>query len=118
MKLHQDVLANLPPDLEVTFSCTVRELLEALAKAGDVPEMASTVALSRAWGFSARQWREWAIEGLVPGAKKDEGGIWRLPREAAREQFERALGRDIPRSKSVSHLPRAHGPRKARQAGA
>ena len=112
MTLDPAVLAALPPDLELTITVKVRDLRAAQGAAGAVPEMASTAELSRAWGFSASQWREWAAAGRVEGAVKDHAGDWRLPREAAREQFERALGRDVPRSKSASHLPRAHGPRK------
>lgn len=117
MNLHPDILAQLPKDLQVTFTCTVGELVDALSRAGELPEMPTTSELSKAWGFSARQWREWAMDGLIPGAAKDEGGTWRLPREAAREQFERALGRGIPAPPSTKHLPRAHGPRKTRKTG-
>jgi hypothetical protein len=116
MKLDHNALAHLPRSLELSFTCTVGELLDAMAKGGDVPEAASTVELSRAWGFPARKWREWAASGLIEGATVDEGGSWRLPREAAREQFERALGRDVPRPARTSHLPRRHGPRKNRRA--
>lgn len=106
------VLAALPPDLELTITVKVRGLRAAQGSVGAVPEMASTAELARAWGFSVGQWREWAVSGKVPGAVKDHAGDWRLPREAAREQFERALGRDVPQRKSTAHLPRAHGPRK------
>lgn len=116
MKLDPSVLAQLPPDLEVTVTVTVRDLIGALSRAGDIPEIATTVELSRAWGFSPRKWREWATDGLIQGAVLDDGGTWRLPRDAARDQFERALGRNTPRPRSVSHLPRAHGPRKKRRA--
>lgn len=112
MTLDPAVLAALPPDLELTITVKVRDLRAAQAVVGAVPEMASTAELSRAWGFSARQWREWAVAGDIPGAKKDHAGDWRLPREAAREQFERALGRDVPRTQPTTHLPRAYGPRK------
>ncbi len=106
------VLAALPPDLELTVTITVGDLRAAQVAVGAVPEMASTRELSRAWGFSVGQWREWAASKKVVGAVKDDAGDWRLPREAAREQFERALGRDVPRVKSTTHLPAAHGPRK------
>lgn len=116
MKIDPEVLAHLPRELEVSFTCRVGDLIEALSRSGEVPEMATTVQVARAWGFSPRQWREWAAAGLVEGATKDEGGSWHLPRTAAREQFERALGRDLPRPASTAHLPRAHGPRKKREA--
>ena len=112
MTIDPAVLAALPPDLELTITVKVRDLRAAQAATGAVPEMASTAELSRAWGFSVGQWREWAASGKVEGAVKDHAGDWRLPREAAREQFERALGRDVPRAKSTAHLPRAYGPRK------
>lgn len=95
MKIDASVLANLPADLELTVQVRAGDLLNAMARSGDVPEVASTVELSRAWGFTARKWREWASAGLIEGAVLDDGGSWRLPRAAAREQFERALGRDI-----------------------
>lgn len=116
MKIDPAVLAQLPRDAELTVTVRAGDLLEAMTKADGVPEMAGTVELSRAWGFTPRKWRQWAAEGLIPGAKLDDSGNYRLPRDAAREQFERALGRDVPSPKSTSHLPRAHGPRKKRQA--
>ena len=112
MTLDPAVLAALPPDLELTITVKVRDLRAAQAATGAVPEMASTAELSRAWGFSVGQWREWAASGKVEGAVKDHAGDWRLPRDAAREQFERALGRNVPQAKSTAHLPRAYGPRK------
>jgi hypothetical protein len=115
VKIDPAVLAHLPRDLEITVTVRVGDLLEARERAGGVPEVASTVELARAWGFTPRKWREWAAEGLIEGATLDEGGSWRLPREAAREQFERALGRDVPQRASTSHLPKRHGPRKKRE---
>jgi hypothetical protein len=114
VNLDPTLLAHLPADLEITVTIRVGDLVEALSRGALVPEYATTVQLSHAWGFPARKWREWAAAGKIEGATCDEGGAWRLPRDAAREQFERALGRNIPRPASVSHLPKAHGPRQKR----
>jgi hypothetical protein len=116
VKLDPEVLAHLPLDLTITLTVTVKELLKAFAHAEDVPEIATTSEVSRAWGFSPRKWREWASGGLIPGAVVDEGGNWRLPRMAAREQFERALGKSTTSTPHPTHLPRSHGPRKKREA--
>jgi hypothetical protein len=80
-----------------------KDLRAAYAAAGVVPEMAFTRQLSRAWGFSVGRWAEWWRARKIPGAVKDVAGEWRLPEEAAREQFERALGRDVPLPKSTAH---------------
>lgn len=116
MDFNPAVLAQLPRDLEITFTVKAGDLADAFAKSGAVPEMATTVEISRAWGFAPRKWREWAAAGLIEGAVQDEGGSWRLPKAAAREQFERALGHGPPLRSRTSHLPRAHGPRKKREA--
>ena len=62
-------------------------------------------------------WADWKDPNKATPIRKgnayaDHAGDWRLPRDAAREQFERALGRTVPRAKSTAHLPRAYGPRK------
>lgn len=65
MKIDASVLAHLPSDMEITVQVKAGALLEAMARAGDsVPEVASTVDLSRSWGFPARKWREWAASGI------------------------------------------------------
>lgn len=115
MRLDADILAALPGGLVVTITATVEDLRGALAAAPVVPELATTRDLARAWGYTPRQWREWAAAGAIPGAFRDPGGTWRLPRAAAREQFERLLGRGPAPVRSTSHLPRAHGPRRYRQ---
>lgn len=115
MKLDAAVIARLPRDAELSVTVKAGDLLEALARSDELPEFPSTVDVSKAWGFSPRKWREWAAQGLIPGAKIDDNGHYRLPREAAREQFERALGKDVPEPARTSHIPRAHGPRKKRE---
>jgi hypothetical protein len=114
MDLDPTIFAYLPPNVEITVTLRVSDLMAAFSGGAAVPEYASTVQLAHAWGFPSRKWREWAAAGLIEGAVCDNGGAWRLPREAAREQFERALGREVPPPASVSHLPKAHGPRKKR----
>lgn len=110
MYLDPNILSHLPPNLEITVTVRISDLMEAFSGGAAVPEYATTVQLSHAWGFPARKWREWAASGKIEGASCDEGGAWRLPREAAREQFERALGREVPPPASTSHLPKSHGP--------
>jgi hypothetical protein len=69
------------------------ELGRALEMAGGGPEMLSTTKAAERWGFTARRWREWAKDGLVPGASREERadesgtislGDWNLPRESCR----------------------------------
>jgi hypothetical protein len=89
-----EALASFGDEDEVTITVKAGPVRRALGRGQTGPEFLSTVQAAQIIGGSARKWREWAEEGLMDGAKKDEGGNWRLPNSAAREHFARVLAGD------------------------
>ncbi len=85
-------LADLGDEAQVTITVRAQDLRRAMERNNPGPEMASTTWLSKNWGFSSREWREWAPK--IPGAKRDSAKRWRLPIAAAREHFENQLKAD------------------------
>jgi hypothetical protein len=86
-----EALAGMPDDADVTFTVKVGAAKRALGRGQVGPDHLSTVQAAQVIGGSPRKWREWAEEKLIEGARKDEGGNWRLPNGAAREHFARVL---------------------------
>ena len=79
------VLANLPPDAEITVTVKLRDWLAAKAATQGGPEYAEASEIARLVGFTAKYWVVRARLGKIAGATQDgPKGRWRLPVEACR----------------------------------
>jgi hypothetical protein len=96
---HEDVLrtfASVPDDVEVVvaFRMTAKRAREVLARGSLGPPWLSTRQCAELIGGSRKKWAEWAVDGLIEGAKRDGAGDWRIPNDRARAYYERHLNGD------------------------
>lgn len=112
-------IAHLPDDAQVTISVRKADLARALEEHGGGPETLSTAQAAKHLGWTSRNWRDWADQGKIAGAWRDDVGRWRLPRRSCEEHVARLRNRSVPREeRSVRREPWSTKRRRAQATGA
>lgn len=121
--MHTDdavILANLPPNAEITITVKLADWLAARAASTTGPEYADVTEVARIVGFSVTYWARLARAGKLAGAVQEgKGGRWKLPLASCRAHIRGLQGRKAaPQRPTLVAEYKPRGPRKVYRAKA